>query len=175
MTLRLLLAVLLVATGAVARAADPLRPEQAFRYAASVEGSDVVVRWTIEPGYYLYRERMSYATKTAGAELGTPVMPEGLPYKDEFFGDMHIYRESAVVRIPIVKLPPDARLDLDIRSQGCADIGLCYPPQNWTTTVMGPANATPTATAPGKSLAGLLRRQDPNAPLPPEKVFHVSA
>jgi thiol:disulfide interchange protein DsbD len=171
MTIRqAIIAALLLAASAVLHAADPLRPEQAFRYAAAVEGSDIVVRWTIEPGYYLYRERMSYATKTAGAELGTPVLPEGLPYKDEFFGEMHIYRENALVRVPVLKLPPDGRLDLDIRSQGCADIGLCYPPQHWTTTVMAQA-----APGRGTGLAGLLRRQDPDAPLPPEKVFHVSA
>jgi thiol:disulfide interchange protein DsbD len=155
---------------ALAAGPDVLRPEQAFRYAAAAEGNDVVVRWTIEPGYYLYKERMSFATRSPGVELGSAALPEGLPYHDEFFGDMHIYRNEAVVRIPLLARG-DGKLTLEIRSQGCADIGLCYPPQVWTAEVdlgAGPA-------ASGRDLAALFGTPRPDAPLPVEQAFRVSA
>ena len=60
-------ALLVLGFAAAASAApEPMRPEKAFRYEATAEGADIVVRWTIEPGYYLYRERMSFATEDAG-------------------------------------------------------------------------------------------------------------
>jgi thiol:disulfide interchange protein DsbD len=151
---------------------QPLRPEQAFRYQATAEGDDIVVRWTIEPGYYLYKERMSFATKTPGVELGPAALPAGIPYHDEFFGDMHVYRNAALVRIPVVRAG-SGQLALEIRSQGCADIGLCYPPQVWTTNVV---LAAATASA-DDNLSRLLRAGPaaPDAPLPAEKVFRVSA
>lgn len=171
----------LAGTPAVA-APDPLRPEKAFRYEARAEatprGVEIVVDWTIEPGYYLYQERMGYASKTPGVELGPAAMPDGKPYEDEFFGQMHVYRDALEVRIPVVK-PGDGRVDLEIRSQGCADIGLCYPPQAWTTTVdfaRALASAGGAADAPrAGGLSSLLGRANPNAPLPPEKVFMVDA
>lgn len=150
---------------------EVLRPEQAFRYEVAAEGSDVVLRWNIEPGYYLYKERMSVAARTPGVTLGTPVMPEGLPYSDEFFGDMHIYRGEVAVRIP-VQPPLPGVLELDIRSQGCADIGLCYPPQTWPARV---AFAAASAAPPGGGLSRLFGTAPTDAPLPPEKAFRVSA
>lgn len=161
----------LAAFGAGA-APDVLRPEQAFRYEATAEGDAVLVRWSIEPGYYLYRERMSFASRTPGVTLGPASLPEGEPYHDEFFGDMHVYRNAVVARIPVTARG-DGLLDLEIRSQGCADIGLCYPPQVWTTRVALPASA------PERAAGGLARllaaAPGPGAPLPAEKAFRVSA
>lgn len=150
---------------------DVLRPEQAFRYQAVAEGSDIVVRWTIEPGYYLYQERMSFAARTPGVVLSPAQLPAGLPYHDEFFGDMHIYRNEAVVRVPVAD-PGPGQVALEIRSQGCADIGLCYPPQTWTSTVA--LQAKPPAPARA-GLANLLAVAPPDAPLPAEQAFRVSA
>lgn len=156
---------------ALAAPAEPLRPEQAFRYTAVAEGDAIVVRWTIEPGYYLYRERMGYATTTPGVELGPAAMPEGLPYRDEFFGDMHVFREAVEVRIPVLRAAARTA-ELEIRSQGCADIGLCYPPQRWNASVMLAAAASP---PPAGGLAALFGPSRGDEPLPPEKVFRPRA
>jgi len=150
-----------------------LRPEEAFRYEVGTSEGDIVVRWTIEPDYYLYKERMSFATKTPGVVLGDAQMPAGKPYHDEFFGDMHIYRNEAVVRIPVREAGP-GRLDLEIRSQGCADIGLCYPPQKWIApVVLDTSQAAPPADRSITSVLGGAAA--PAAPLPPERAFRVSA
>ncbi|GIK35466.1 MAG: hypothetical protein AMXMBFR45_05270 [Gammaproteobacteria bacterium] len=171
---QLLLATLawLALAGSALADAEPLRPEQAFRYTVAAEGRDIVVHWRIEPGYYLYRERMSFAPRGEGTTLGTPVMPEGTPYKDEFFGEMHVYRGEAVVRIP-VSSPAAGPVDFTIKSQGCADIGLCYPPQNWKASVTLAAAAA--APAAGGGLAALLGSDRAGAPLPAEQVFQPGA
>jgi thiol:disulfide interchange protein DsbD len=123
---------------APAAAADEelLRPENAFRYEATAKDGTVVVDWTIAPGYYLYRSRMSYASKTPGVTLGTPEFPEGKVKEDEFFGKQEIYHDQATIRIPYTRIAADASsFRLELKVQGCADIGVCYPPQTWTTDV----------------------------------------
>lgn len=117
-------------------AVDILKPEQAFQYDVRGSADEIEVRWHIEPGHYLYKKRMGYASRSDKVELDAAMLPKGIPHFDEFFGQMDIYRDEAVVRIPIAERAPDAsQLELEIRSQGCADIGLCYPPQVWNATV----------------------------------------
>ncbi len=157
---------------------DILKPEQAFRYAASASADEILVRWTIEPEHYLYRERMSYESRTPGITLGTASIPEGKPHNDEYFGQMHIFRDSLEVRLPISARPPGpVKLALAIKSQGCADIGLCYPPQVWATNVELPA-ATRGSTATGK-LSALLnstrRSGGADEPLPVAQAFPLDA
>ena len=82
-------------------------------------------------------------------------MPEGKLYRDEYFGDMHIYRDTAEIRLPIAARSPGIdSIALAIKSQGCADAGLCYPPQVWVTNVSLPAGG---ATAAGSRAAGSAR------------------
>jgi thiol:disulfide interchange protein DsbD len=160
---------------------DILKPEQAFRYAVTADGDALLVRWTIEPEHYLYRERMSFESRTAGVTLGPAVMPEGKLYRDEYFGDMHIYRDSAEIRLPIAARSPGIdSIALAIKSQGCADAGLCYPPQVWVTNVSLPAGsaAAPGGGPVGGRLSALLgataSRAGPgpkDEPLPVEQAF----
>jgi thiol:disulfide interchange protein DsbD len=146
----LLLAVLLPFAPASAGPNDVLRPERAFPYELSTEGRDILLRWRIEPGYYLYRERMSVVALGPGVTLGAAAMPPGEPYEDEFFGRMEIYRGEVLVRIPVLAPAEGAvEVELEIRSQGCADIGLCYPPQAWPALVMLDDTAVAAANAAG--------------------------
>lgn len=169
---RLLTAVAMTLFMATALAGpEPLRPEQAFRYAVATEGRDIIVRWQIEPGYYLYRERMSFVPHGEDASFGTPLMPEGELYSDEFFGEMHVYRGEAVVRIPVAGTPAGP-LGFTIRSQGCADIGLCYPPQKWDATVMLAGTGSAAGT---RSLGALLSGARSDGLLAPEQAFVASA
>jgi len=171
----LLAIALLTAVPAVAKQ-EILKPEEAFRYEVTATADEVVVNWTIEPEHYLYKERMSYASRGDAVTIGAARMPAGKPYADEFFGEMHIYRNTAEIRIPIAARAAGAdTLTLELRSQGCADIGLCYPPQVWTAEVDLPP--TPPASA-GSSLTRLMGSGGParssDDPLPPEQAFRLN-
>ena len=132
----LLLAALLTVPVASAQDEDVLHPEEAYRYAVADTGESIEIDWAVEEGYYLYRNKMSYASNSDAIVLGEVVLPEGLHHEDEFFGVQQIYRDRFYVSIPytVVGAAP-ASVDLIIKSQGCADIGLCYPPQTWTESV----------------------------------------
>ena len=133
-----LLALLSLATVTLVQAQDeePLRPEVAYRYAVSDTGDAIEVDWSIEDGYYLYRNKLGFESNTASVVLGEPKLPEGLPHEDEFFGKQQIYREHFYVSVPYtIKGDRPESFEFVIKSQGCADIGLCYPPQTWKENV----------------------------------------
>ena len=172
------LAGLLLAAPGPARGAiadqDILKPEQAFRYAVTATTDALLVRWSIEPQHYLYRERMSFESRTAGVTLGSPVMPEGELHEDEYFGTMHIYRDVAEVRLPLATRSPGIdNVALAIKSQGCADAGLCYPPQVWVTNVsLDTAGSAAGGGRLGRLLGGVATSSGPkDEPLPVLEAF----
>jgi thioredoxin:protein disulfide reductase len=122
--LRLFLLLLAIIVAAAASAAELLEPEQAFRFSARERDGAVQVRFLIADGYYLYRDRFRFSAE-GGATLGQPQFPAALPHKDEFFGEMPIYRNEVTIRIPVQASGP---YELKVVSQGCADAGVCYVP-----------------------------------------------
>ncbi len=120
--------VLLLGGSQVARAEeDFLDPEVAFKLAArAVDARTVEVSYTVARGYYLYREQFQFSAH--GATLGEPVLPTGKAKFDETFQKtVETYRD--VVRIAVPVTQADSRFRLLVTNQGCADKGLCYPPQ----------------------------------------------
>jgi thiol:disulfide interchange protein DsbD len=109
---------------------DLLPPDAAFRITATTSDSNTVqVSWEIADGYYMYRDRMRFSSDTPGIALGKPDLPAGKIKDDEFFGKIAIYRNQATVSIPITRAAGASdTLGLSVISQGCADIGVCYPP-----------------------------------------------
>ena len=115
----------LLALGAHA-ADEPLPAEEAFRASARlIDNQQVEIRFQVADGYYLYRHRFKFAAD--GISFGEPALPPGKPKKDDAFGEVEIYRGELVFTLPITAGQPPFTLQLT--SQGCADIGICYPPQ----------------------------------------------
>ncbi len=137
------LCALLALAGSFAHAAgEPLPPDQAFRVSASaLDDKTVEVRFQIADEYYLYRHRFKF--EADGVTLGEAVLPPGKPKKDDAFGQVEIFRGELRVPLPITAgQPPFA---LTVTSQGCADMGICYPPQ---TQVLQIAAASAAVQAP---------------------------
>jgi thiol:disulfide interchange protein len=109
---------------------DLLKADEAFRLiAAEREGDALKVSWDIAPGYYLYRKRISFqALAPTGAQLDAPQLPKGEMVQDEHEGSAEIYHGSllAALHWPRGSQPPQR---LQVSYQGCAEAGVCYPPQ----------------------------------------------
>ena len=121
-----------------------LLPDQAFAFSAVArDDATLQVTWKIADGYYLYRDRIRFSTDTPGMELGTPELPQGKIKDDEFFGKLAIFRNEVTANIPFRRTAnaPD-RIRLQAVSQGCADIGVCYPPHTQHAELALPAAAT---------------------------------
>ena len=111
-----------------AGADDLLEPEKAFRLSArALDPTAVEVQFRIADGYYMYRDKFRFAVAGNEVKLGEPQFPAGQRKKDEFFGDVETYRKQVAVKVPITGNAE--KLQLEVTSQGCADVGVCYPPQ----------------------------------------------
>ncbi len=141
MALALLLRLALLASGlasGVAHAATEfLDPADAFRIQAKLVAPDMIeVHYKIADGYYLYRERFRFSAES-GATLGTPVFPTGeIKYDETFKKNVEHYRHDVTIRIPV---QAHGTFTLVSTAQGCADAGLCYPPQETRVQIGGAA------------------------------------
>ena len=126
---------------------DLLPVDQAYVLSAEATDADTVrIRWKIADGYYLYRHRTSVQTATPGARSGALTLPKGEPHEDEFFGKTETYRDELVATLPDI-VGAGGTVALKIKYQGCADAGICYPPQTRTLSVKLPsASASDSAT-----------------------------
>jgi thiol:disulfide interchange protein DsbD len=60
-----------------------------------------------------------------------PKLPAGEKHDDEHFGPTVVYRGLLEAELPLNQLPK-GKYSLTVSYQGCADAGLCYPPQTRT-------------------------------------------
>jgi thiol:disulfide interchange protein DsbD len=106
----------------------------------------IKLRFVATEGYYLYRHRFQFRTEPADISLGSAQLPDGEKKHDEYFGDVEVYH--GILDIDLPRPPNDNRpFTLVVTYQGCADKGLCYPPETERLSIGDPA-AVPTATAP---------------------------
>jgi thiol:disulfide interchange protein DsbD len=155
------------------------------------------VRWKIAPGYYLYRDKISFRSATGDIQTSLGAMPEAEIKDDEFFGKVPVYRNEVSVEVRLKpELTANEQLRLIAKSQGCAESGLCYPPHEQSLSLVLPAQlpvqqakpvATGTETAKpepsqpaankpaGLGLFGNAMPGQDDEILPAEQAFRVSA
>ncbi|MBB5865140.1 protein-disulfide reductase DsbD [Xanthomonas sp. 3058] len=125
--------------------ADLLPVDQAFTLSATAASRDsIALRWKIAPGYYLYRHRISVKSGQ-GFTAGELTLPEGESKRDEFFGQVQTYRQQLQATLAGKAEPGVQTAVLQVQYQGCADAGVCYPPQRRELRVTLPTAASPSA------------------------------
>lgn len=153
---------------------DLLPPERAFPLRVTSGGpQQVVLYFDIQPGYYLYRDRFTFAVD------GSPIKPEQMPRgelkNDPTFGMVTVYHKPVQIQVSLPR-PIATSVVLSVTSQGCADLGVCYPPQTRNyrvsadgsvTSVTAPSNAS----AANSGLPGVGESQSPAA-APPGMNLH---
>ncbi|UQS13169.1 protein-disulfide reductase DsbD [Pseudomonas sp. HS6] len=115
-----------------------------------LDSGETQLFWQITDGYYLYQKRLKFdglATENA------PALPEGESHSDEYFGEQPVYRQGLELKIPAA-----AKGQIKVSYQGCADAGLCYPPQTRVIDLGGKAAAAATDEAQDQALASGLQQ-----------------
>ena len=120
-----------------------LPPDEAYAFSAQVLNAETIeAGWQVADGYYLYGNKIRFSSDTPGIRLGKPKLPKGKIKQDEFFGELEVHRHKVMAQIPVIREKADIReFILVARSQGCADIGVCYPPHVQKITLTLPAAA----------------------------------
>ena len=145
--IRAALAVVLAGLGVLApeaRAvseADLLPVDQAYILSAkAVSRERVEFSWQIAPGYYLYRHRFGVQPVGSAFKFNALQLPPGAKHTDEFFGKVETYRKSVTAVLTGASASGAESVTFKVKYQGCADIGVCYPPETRTLTVALPAS-----------------------------------
>jgi thioredoxin:protein disulfide reductase len=126
-----------------------LDPAQAFKLTVTKDTQGFVAQWEIASGYHLYADRISASSDEKGVTVGSLDKPQGIEKFDANFDkNMTIYKKSVSIRVPVSSSnPSDAPLAIKLSSQGCAEAGLCYPPQEEIITLTGLSSTTPQSAA----------------------------
>ena len=191
-----LASLLLLLSGQRARAVDEsdlLPVDQAFALNAKVvDRGRIEFSWAIAKGYYLYRERIDVVPADAAFQSDPLQLPEGIHKHDPYFGDVQIYHDRVTATLTGAAANHADAAGFIVKYQGCADAGVCYPPQKRMLHLALPA---PDATASGSiGIAALpasttsanpfvapsgdraTKRAGTDAlPLPPEQAFGFDA
>ncbi|HJL92746.1 MAG TPA: protein-disulfide reductase DsbD [Woeseiaceae bacterium] len=134
-----------------------LRAEEAFKYEIQNNDSLVTINWIIEDGYYLYRNKINVQSISTDIQLGEINLPDGIHHEDEFFGVQQIYRNNVSFNVPYnQRNKTSEQIKIKISSQGCADIGICYPPQEWMASIDTKHQKSPAS----DSIVGKLNREN---------------
>jgi thiol:disulfide interchange protein DsbD len=157
--------------------------------ASAPERGRVEVRWAIEDGYYLYNNQfLRFRPLDERVVLGKPRLPPGEVSFDELLGEeVEKFHDELTATLPLVEVPEDLRsIEFSVRSQGCLENELCYPPTEQRVRVDLPPPVS-TAARPAAAPAGdLLARLTPGsgddllggdaaAALPPDEAFVYEA
>ncbi|RQO54939.1 protein-disulfide reductase DsbD [Pseudomonas sp. KBW05] len=131
---------------------DFLPVGKAFTFTSErLESGETQLYWQIADGYYLYQQRMKF-----DGLAEKPVLPQGEAHSDEFFGEQQVYRQGLEV-----KIPAGVTGQVKLGWQGCADAGLCYPPQSMTVDLGGAAKpAVAGGTADDQKIARFLSERN---------------
>lgn len=103
-----------------------LRAEEAFQLLPNLGDGRLLLEFQVTPGHYLYRDRFQFKAEGPGLAPGTPTFSAAGEWKDDpSFGRVRVFHENVTVTLPFT-----GSGRLAVRWQGCADAGLCYPPQD---------------------------------------------
>ncbi|GGC83520.1 thiol:disulfide interchange protein DsbD 1 [Vreelandella lutescens] len=110
---------------------DFLPVMEAFQPSAWHDGETLSIGIDIADEYYLYRHQLAVSSQQASVSLEEPVIPQGTFTTDEFMGDVYVFRDQLVFEVPL-STAYSGPIRLELTFQGCADAGLCYPPERIT-------------------------------------------
>ncbi|RDB44436.1 protein-disulfide reductase DsbD [Halomonas sp. DQ26W] len=121
---------------------DFLPVMEAFQPSAWHDGETLYIGFENAEGYYLYRHQLGVENRDLDPALGEPIIPPGEFRNDEFLGDVYVFYDRVVFEAPIDGNAVGP-LEITVRFQGCADAGLCYPPEQ--VDLQAPERAMPAA------------------------------
>ncbi|MCK7544233.1 protein-disulfide reductase DsbD [Marinobacter bryozoorum] len=109
---------------------DFLPVDEALPFSSTTTDRGVLLKWDTAPEHYLYKERIEVTAVTEGVTVSDPEFSlAGVETEDPYFGTVNVFYEPVEAKIDLA-LPEGTReATLQVTYQGCAEAGLCYPPQ----------------------------------------------
>ena len=97
-----------------------------------IEGNKLVLTYNIDDCCYIYKRSLSFNSLVSAAKISNVIFPNALQHKDEFFGEVEVYRGEIVISMNVEIRQTDGGLGvlkLVAKQQGCSDEGICFLPE----------------------------------------------
>lgn len=107
---------------------------EAYLVVASIEANELVFDWAMADGYYLYQHQFSLKPASNDA-INLTFQPAKKKFDEYFQKELDVYYNQTRVSAPLNTVQSPSQLRLT--AQGCADAGLCYPPEHYYFSVDG--------------------------------------
>jgi len=107
---------------------------EAYLVVANIEADELVFDWAITDGYYLYQHQFSLKP-ASGDAIKLTFQPAEKKYDEYFQKELDVYHNQTKVSTPLSNIASPSQLRLT--AQGCAEAGLCYPPEHYYFSVDG--------------------------------------
>ncbi|WP_044406322.1 protein-disulfide reductase DsbD [Thiomicrospira microaerophila] len=122
--------------------------DAAFAFSHDIPGNgEIQAFWQVADGYYLYRDKISARILEGQATLGQIQTVAGKQKDDPLFGSVEVYYGQATASLPLYDV--QGKVVVEFEYQGCAEVGVCYPPERKQVTIdaatFGSAGAAPTS------------------------------
>ncbi|ARU56333.1 thiol:disulfide interchange protein DsbD [Oleiphilus messinensis] len=109
---------------------DFLPVDQAFKFTDRFEHNTLILNWDITPGHYLYKDRIQIQVDDTLVRLGAlRYSTPGEVKEDPYFGQVTVFHNPVELKVSLTALTSGTEIPIKITYQGCADAGLCYPPE----------------------------------------------
>lgn len=108
-----------------------LPPDEAFGLEMVARDAHTLqANFRITPGYYLYRDKITFATQDKLVKVTAVNLPKGEMKHDANFGDTEVFHQSFQAQITLAgpNNNPATSITMNAVYQGCSEQGLCYPP-----------------------------------------------
>ena len=147
--LSVLLSIMVFSAFSHAQDTEFLQVDQAFSYEALLKGDQLQIRFDIADHYYLYLSRLSL--KQEGQDLTFTTEQTPIEKEDEYFGQVQIFKHQLTLFTHTTSSSP-----VTLGFQGCAEAGLCYPPQKREVSLVDlkPADLTTITKTSARSVDG---------------------
>lgn len=125
-----------------------LEADQAFQLTISaLDAETLKAHWVIAEGYYLYRDKLRLElVGNPDITLGSIELPSGEKKDDPYFGIQQVFYGEAALTAQLKRSAESSNtIEVIAYYQGCAEIGVCYPPLSKSVTVKLPDNTNPSS------------------------------
>jgi len=135
--------------------ADDILPvQEAFPFRAQVVAPNrIEAIWDTRDGYYLYKDKLGFSLGEGAPAVVSVDLPEAKVKDDPYFGRLQVYTRPVTAVLHLDRALTEGTV-LTARYQGCAEAGLCYPPETVEYALAGVTAAAAPGAGGGAGPAG---------------------
>jgi thiol:disulfide interchange protein DsbD len=121
--------------------------EQAFKLVGEAKDNKLKLDFQVTHGYYLYQKKFLYNSSNPMVKFQDAVFSHPAQIKeDPEFGKVPVFHDDVSITVPY-----SGSGKVTVRWQGCAEAGLCYPPQDREFTLPASTTSSNAPTTPSQT------------------------